>query len=352
MGVARQAGLIRDNRLPRAGRALFADALATTASGLIGTSSTTAYIESASGVAAGGRSGFTAVVVGVLFLLALFFSPLLAVVTSAVTAPALIVVGVLMCASLKQIDWERFETAAPAFVTVLMMPLTYSIATGIALGFIVYPLTMAAAGRARDINPLMYALAGLSGLLRVPAAGRLAPSSNLEVRPAVPVRVAGGASVTSEVDSGVVRRPPATAPAPLAIRARRRIRHRPARRQPAPNRRPGGTSLRGLPGQFPSSRPTGRSSSMWSQVTLMTTSSGTAMSMPATPQSQPQKNSAKKTMSALISKRRPWIAGVMKLPSSTFSANTAAGAASTCASVSKVANEASEMAASEIAAPA
>ena len=159
MGVARQAGLIRDNRLPRAGRALFADALATTASGLIGTSSTTAYIESASGVAAGGRSGFTAVVVGVLFLLALFFSPLLAVVTSAVTAPALIVVGVLMCASLKQIDWERFETAAPAFVTVLMMPLTYSIATGIALGFIVYPLTMAAAGRARDINPLMYALA-------------------------------------------------------------------------------------------------------------------------------------------------------------------------------------------------
>jgi len=159
MGVARQAGLIRDNKLPRAGRALFADALATTASGLIGTSSTTAYIESASGVAAGGRSGFTAVVVGVLFLLALFFSPLLAVVTQAVTAPALIVVGVLMAASLRHIAWDRFETAVPAFLTVLLMPLTYSIATGIALGFIVYPITMTAARRHREIHPLMLVLA-------------------------------------------------------------------------------------------------------------------------------------------------------------------------------------------------
>lgn len=159
MGVARQAGLIVDNRMPRAGRALFADALATTASGVIGTSSTTAYIESASGVAAGGRSGFTAVVVAVLFLLALFFSPLLAVVTQAVTAPALIVVGMLMASSLRHIAWEHFETAAPAFLTVLLMPLTYSIATGIAIGFIVYPVTMAAARRRREIHPLMVALA-------------------------------------------------------------------------------------------------------------------------------------------------------------------------------------------------
>ncbi|GAB3672440.1 NCS2 family permease [Salinisphaera aquimarina] len=161
MAVARQAGLIKDNKLPRAGRALFADALATTVSGLIGTSSTTAYIESASGVAAGGRSGFTAVVVGVLFLLALFFSPLLAVVTQAVTAPALIVVGVLMAGSLRHIDWHHFEVAVPAFLTVLLMPLTYSIATGIALGFIVYPVSMVAARRGRDIHPLMYALAVL-----------------------------------------------------------------------------------------------------------------------------------------------------------------------------------------------
>ncbi|WP_353248726.1 NCS2 family permease [Salinisphaera sp. T31B1] len=159
MGVARQAGLIRDNKLPRAGRALFADALATTASGLIGTSSTTAYIESASGVAAGGRSGFTAVVVGLLFLAALFFSPLLAVVTEAVTSPALIVVGVLMAASLRHVDWERFEIAVPAFLTALLMPLTYSIATGIAIGFIAYPITMIAAGRRREIHPLMAALA-------------------------------------------------------------------------------------------------------------------------------------------------------------------------------------------------
>ena len=110
-------------------------------------------------MAAGGRSGFTAVVVGLLFLLALFFSPLLAVVTQAVTAPALIVVGVLMAASLRHIAWDRFETAVPAFLTVLLMPLTYSIATGIALGFIVYPITMAAARRHREIHPLMLALA-------------------------------------------------------------------------------------------------------------------------------------------------------------------------------------------------
>jgi len=159
MGVARQAGLIRDNKLPRVGRALFADALATTVSGLIGTSSTTAYIESASGVAAGGRSGFTAVVVSVLFVAALFFSPLLAVVTEAVTAPALIVVGVLMASSLKHVDWERFEIAVPAFLTVLLMPLTYSIATGIAIGFIAYPITLLAARRTREIHPLMVGLA-------------------------------------------------------------------------------------------------------------------------------------------------------------------------------------------------
>ena len=161
MAVANQAGLTRNNRLPRAGRALSMDAVATLFSGIIGTSSTTSYIESASGVAAGGRSGFTAVVVGLLFLAALWFSPLLAVVTSAVTAPALIVVGGLMVASLKDIAWDRFEIALPAFLTMLMMPLTFSVATGIAIGFMMYALSMLAARRGSEVHPVMYVLAVL-----------------------------------------------------------------------------------------------------------------------------------------------------------------------------------------------
>jgi len=158
MGVANQAGLVRENRLPRAGRALSADALATVFGSLVGTSSTTSYIESAAGVAAGGRSGFTAVVVGVLFLVALLFSPLLGVVTAAVTAPALIVVGGLMVTALKDVPWSRAEIGIPVFLTMLMMPLTYSIANGIAVGFIAYGLTMLAAGRWREVHPVMAAL--------------------------------------------------------------------------------------------------------------------------------------------------------------------------------------------------
>ena len=158
MAVATQAGLVKDNKLPRASRALMADALATTIGSLFGTSTTTAYVESTSGVAAGARSGFSAVVTAVLFLVALFFSPLLAVVTPAVTAPALVIVGVLMVSSLRLIDWDKFEIAVPAFFTVIMMPLGYSIATGIAIGFVFYPITMLLAGRKKEIHPMMYGL--------------------------------------------------------------------------------------------------------------------------------------------------------------------------------------------------
>ncbi|WP_107926610.1 NCS2 family permease [Lysinibacillus parviboronicapiens] len=158
MAVATQAGLVKDDKLPRASRALMADALATTIGSLFGTSTTTAYVESTSGVAAGARSGFAAVVTAVLFLVALFFSPLLAVVTPAVTAPALVIVGVLMVSSLRLIDWDKFEIAVPAFFTVLMMPLGYSIATGIAIGFVFYPVTMLLAGRKKEIHPMMYGL--------------------------------------------------------------------------------------------------------------------------------------------------------------------------------------------------
>ncbi|MBR3121171.1 NCS2 family permease [Oceanobacillus profundus] len=158
LAVARQAGLVKDNKLPRAGRALFADSTATVVGAVVGTSTTTSYVESTSGVAVGGRSGFTSVVTAGFFLLALFFSPLLSVVTAEVTAPALIIVGVMMASALKHIEWEQFEIAVPAFLTVLMMPLTYSIATGIAIGFIFYPITMIVKGRAKEIHPIMYGL--------------------------------------------------------------------------------------------------------------------------------------------------------------------------------------------------
>ncbi|WP_018922803.1 NCS2 family permease [Salsuginibacillus kocurii] len=156
--VANQAGFVKNNKLPRAGKALMADSTATSVGALLGTSTTTAYIESASGVAAGGRTGFASIITAGLFLLSTFFSPLLAVVTDQVTAAALIIVGILMASSLGLIDWNKFEVAVPAFLTVVAMPLTYSIATGIALGFIFYPVTMLLKGRKAEIHPIMYIL--------------------------------------------------------------------------------------------------------------------------------------------------------------------------------------------------
>ncbi|KGR80629.1 guanine permease [Ureibacillus massiliensis 4400831 = CIP 108448 = CCUG 49529] len=158
MAVAGQAGLVKDNKLPRAGKALLADSLATVTGAIFGTSTTTSYVESTSGVAAGARTGFASVVTGVLFLLALFISPLLAVVTSAVTAPALIIVGALMVSSLRLIEWDKIEIAIPAFLVLIFMPLSYSIATGIAVGFLFYPITMIVSGRSKEVHPIMYGL--------------------------------------------------------------------------------------------------------------------------------------------------------------------------------------------------
>ncbi|MEK4520731.1 NCS2 family permease [Psychrobacillus sp. FSL W7-1457] len=158
ISVANQAGLMKGEKLPRAGKALLADSIATVAGAVSGTSTTTSYVESTAGVAAGARTGFAAVVTGVLFLLSLFFFPLLDVITSYVTAPALIIVGVLMVSSIGQIDWKRFEIAVPAFFVIIAMPLTYSIATGIAIGFIFYPITMIVAGRIKEIHPIMYGM--------------------------------------------------------------------------------------------------------------------------------------------------------------------------------------------------
>src|SRR5690606_14635244 len=130
----------------------------TIAGAVVGTSTTTSYIESSTGVASGGRTGFTAVTTAILFVLALFFFPIVEVIAmqGAVTAAALVMVGVLMASSLGKIEWDKMEEAAPAFITVSAMPLTYSIATGIALGFILYPLTKVVKGEFKKVHPLMY----------------------------------------------------------------------------------------------------------------------------------------------------------------------------------------------------
>ncbi|PLS14638.1 guanine permease [Bacillus sp. M6-12] len=156
VAVANQAGIMKDNKLPRASRALFADSIASMIGSIFGTSTVTSYIESSAGVASGARTGFASLVTAGFFILSLFFFPVLSVVTSAVTAPALIIVGVLMVSSLKNIDWNRFEIAVPAFLTIITMPLSFSIATGIAAGFIFYPITMMVKGRTKEIHPIMY----------------------------------------------------------------------------------------------------------------------------------------------------------------------------------------------------
>ncbi|WP_018663896.1 NCS2 family permease [Heyndrickxia acidiproducens] len=156
VAVAGQAGLMKDDKLPNAGRALVSDSIATIVGAVVGTSTTTSYIESTSGVAAGARTGFASLVTAGFFILSLFFFPLLSVVTSSVTAPALVIVGVLMVSNLRLIKWDKFEIAVPAFLTMITMPLTYSIATGIAIGFIFYPITMIVKGKMKEIHPVMY----------------------------------------------------------------------------------------------------------------------------------------------------------------------------------------------------
>jgi len=158
VGVAEQAGLMKDGKLPRAKSALAADAVATTVGATLGTSPSSAYVESSSGVAAGGRSGLTAFVVAILFLIALFFSPLVAAISSlsAITAPALIIVGCYMMEGLAKINWKEFDEAFPAFAVILTMPLTGSIATGIAIGFITYPIIKLVSGKGKDVHPIIY----------------------------------------------------------------------------------------------------------------------------------------------------------------------------------------------------
>ncbi|WP_455566540.1 NCS2 family permease [Nocardia brasiliensis] len=161
IGVANQAGLLdKDGKLPRAASALAADSVGTMVGAVIGTSTTTAYVESTAGVSAGGRTGLTAVTTAGWFLVAMFCYPIFAVVAGSgeVTAPALIVVGILMARALGEIDWNRLEYSVPAFITIVMMPLTYSIANGLAMGMLFYPIVMVAKGRIKDVHPAMWAL--------------------------------------------------------------------------------------------------------------------------------------------------------------------------------------------------
>lgn len=162
MGLGQQTGFLdSEGKMPRINRALLADAIATTAGALFGTSTVVTYIESATGVSEGGRTGLTAVTVAFLFLLAMFFAPLAGVIPPMATAPALVIVGALMMRSALEIDWRDMTEAVPAFLTMLAMPLTFSIANGLALGFIFYPLLKLLTGRAREASPLCYVLAGL-----------------------------------------------------------------------------------------------------------------------------------------------------------------------------------------------
>lgn len=164
IGVAKRAGLMKEgpgHTNPQLGKALLADSSAIVAGSFLGTSSTTAYVESASGVQAGGRTGLTALTVAALFLAALFFSPLAGSVPAFATAPALLFVATLMMRELIEIDWEDVTEAAPAALTAIMMPFTYSIANGLAFGFISYAVLKLITGRAREVHAATWIVAAL-----------------------------------------------------------------------------------------------------------------------------------------------------------------------------------------------
>jgi AGZA family xanthine/uracil permease-like MFS transporter len=159
-GLGQQAGLLRpDGQLPRVGRALLVEGFGAVVGGAASSSSNTVYVESASGIAEGARTGLANVVTGLLFLAAMFFTPLYAVVPIEAAAPALVVVGALMVRQIRDIDFTDFTIALPAFLTIVVMPFTYSIANGIGAGFISYVLLRTATGRVRQVHPLMWVVA-------------------------------------------------------------------------------------------------------------------------------------------------------------------------------------------------
>ena len=168
IGAADKAGYLDENgNLPKIERAMLADALATTAGAVFGTSTVTTYVESTAGIAAGGRTGLTSTVTGLCFAFALVLSPLLGFVPTAATAPVLIIVGIMMCSSLKDIDWHDLEVAFPCFFTVVGMPFFYSITDGLAFGFISYVIVKVARAKFKEVHPLMYLISCLFILMFV-----------------------------------------------------------------------------------------------------------------------------------------------------------------------------------------
>ena len=161
IGIGGEAGwLDKKGNLPRLNRVLLVDSLAAVAGGAAGSSSATTYIESAAGVGEGGRTGLTAVVVGVLFLLAMFFAPIAGVVPAHATAPALIIVGFLMAGGVRDIPFDDLEEGLPALLTIAVMPFTYSITNGIGVGFIAYVFIKLVRGKGNQVHPLLWITAG------------------------------------------------------------------------------------------------------------------------------------------------------------------------------------------------
>lgn len=159
VAVGSKVGLLKeDGSVKNGSKALLADSVATCVGAIFGTTNTTSCMESLSGISVGAKTGFSSVVVGVLFIVSLFFSPLLSVITSQVTAPALVIVGSLLCSSLSEIDWNTAENAIPSFFILILMPLTYSIGEGIAFGFLAYVILMMFKGKRKEVHPVMYGL--------------------------------------------------------------------------------------------------------------------------------------------------------------------------------------------------
>lgn len=171
IGTGRRSGIFTDEDLStlqvskgfksKMEKALFADAIATSMGALLGTSNTTTYVESASGIEEGGRTGLTSVVVAVLFLLTILVSPLVGIVPAAATSPALVIVGIMMVSSFGEIDWQDLEQSIPAFFTIMIMTVAYNISYGIAFGFITYVIVKLAKGKAKDIHPILWGATGL-----------------------------------------------------------------------------------------------------------------------------------------------------------------------------------------------